>query len=190
MRYCILLLWIVFHGLRLLPASFNPAVSLPLYICDLLSFLMPFALLLRTRYLMSLLYFWGIGLSLQAILTPALALGPRHLEFWVFWFDHAPIMGMAIYMLIVHRFRPTRRDFDWAVCAGLFYIACILPINVVFNFNYGFLGQGSPNHPSLMDWLGPWPWRIGVMVALAWLVMALLLAPWTMARRYRSHRND
>lgn len=180
-----LLQWLIFHGWRLLPANFNPAWSLPIHICDILALLMPLAVIWRTRFLMAMLYFWGIGLSLQAILTPDLGAGPLSLIFWIFWLDHMAIVGVAMYMVIVHRFRPTLRDLGWAVKAGLVYLAGILPINVVFNFNYGYLGQGRPNQPSLIDWLGPWPWRVGVMVALAWLVMILLLMPWEVARQYR-----
>lgn len=178
-----LLQWLIFQGWRLLGDDFNPIWSLPLHICDIVSLLLPIALISQKRVLIAILYFWGIGLSLQAILTPDLGFGVLHLMFWIFWLHHTAIVGVALYMVIVHRFRPTRQDFGWAITAGLMYLAFILPINIAFDFNYGYLGQRNPSQPSLIDWLGPWPWRVGVMVALAWLVMALLLAPWEWMRR-------
>ena len=139
-----LLQWTVFHGWRLLPQNFHPASSWPLHVCDIVALLMPIALMRRDRFLMAILYFWGMGLSLQAILTPDLGLGPQSLMFWIFWLHHAAIVGVAIYMVVVHRYRPTRQDLSWAVGAGLVYLACVFPMNVVFDFNYGYVG----NHRS------------------------------------------
>jgi hypothetical integral membrane protein (TIGR02206 family) len=173
-----LLLWIAFHGWWLLPVNFDPARSLPLHICDIVAFLMPLALIWRKRILIALLYFWGIGFSGQGLLTPDLQLGLLSPIFWIFWFYHATIVGAAVYMVVVHRFRPTWRDYQWAVKAGLVYLVCVFPINAIFGFNYGYLGKSRPSQPSLIDWLGPWPWRVGIMVILSWLGMTLLFAPW------------
>ncbi|MEO1403361.1 MAG: TIGR02206 family membrane protein [Cyanobacteria bacterium J06635_1] len=159
-----LLLWIIFHGWWLLPPNFDPAYSLPIHLCDIVALLMPLAILWRNQRLLALLYFWGIGFSAQGLLTPDLQLGALSLLFWLFWLHHATIVGAAVYIVVVHRFRPTPRDFRWAVSMGLFYVACIFPINACFGFNYGYLGDQSPGQPSVIDWLGPWPWRVGVIV--------------------------
>lgn len=180
-----LLLWIAFHGWGLLPANFDPAQSFPLHICDIAALLVPLTLIWRKRYLIALLYFWGIGFSFQGVLTPDLQVGVLSPLFWLFWFHHATIVGAAIYMVVVHRFRPTRRDYHWAVRFGLFYLACVFPLNATFGFNYGYLGNLRSSQPSLIDWLGPWPWRVGVMVTLAWIKMTLLLAPWEWIRHKR-----
>lgn len=178
-----LLLWIAAHGWWLLPANFNPARSLPIHICDIVAFLTPLAVIWQKRELITLLYFWGIAFSLQGLLTPDLQVGLLSPWFWLFWLDHAVIVGASVYMVVVHRFRPTRRDCCWAVRAGLVYFACVFPINAFFGFNYGYLGNSRPNQPSLIDWLGPWPWRVGFMIVLAWLAMCLLLAPWEWMRQ-------
>ena len=177
-----LLLWLIFYGWRLLPANFAPASSLPFHICDIVGLLMPLALLLRKRRLIALLYFWGIGFSLQGLLTPDLHFGLLNPLFWFFWVHHGAIVGTAVYMVVVHRFHPTRRDYHWGIRAGLIYLACVFPINVIFGFNYGYLGNQRPGQPSLIDWLGPWPWRVGIMVALSWLGMTLLFMPWELIR--------
>ncbi|MGF1514581.1 MAG: TIGR02206 family membrane protein [Elainellaceae cyanobacterium] len=172
-----LLVWVAFHGWRLLPPNFDPARSLPIHICDLAALLVPLALIWRRRYLVALLYFWGLGFSLQGLITPDLNAGIGSPWFWLFWLHHATIVGAALYIVIVHQFRPTRKDYRWAVRAGLCYLAFVFPLNAVFGFNYGYLGNLRSSQPSLLDWLGPWPWRVLAMVALAWLGMALLLAP-------------
>lgn len=181
-----LLLWIFVHIWRLWPTHFNPAWSLPLHLCDLMTLLVPLTLLGRQRRWISLLYFLGLALSLQGLLTPDVQHGLLHPEFWLFWFDHASIVGTAIYMVVVHQFRPTRRDYYWAVQAGLMYVIFVFPIDAIWGFNYGYLGNAYPNQPTLIDWLGPWPWRVGVMVVLAGLVMFLLLLPWERQRHKSS----
>ena len=177
-----LLLWIGFYSWWLLPTNFNPATSFPLHICDIVALLVPLALLSKQRRLVALLYFWGIGFSLQGIITPDLQMGFLSLYFWLFWLHHAAIVGAAVFMVVVHRYRPTRKDFHWVVGVGLAYLALVVPINAAFGFNYGYLGRSLPSQPSLLDWLGPWPWRVGAMAVLSWLGMTLLLLPWEWLR--------
>ena len=45
------------------------------------------------------------------------------------------------------------------------YLALILPFDLLTGFNYGYVGPAKPLNASLLDWLGPWPWRIGAMMA-------------------------
>jgi uncharacterized membrane protein YwaF len=84
--------------------------------------------------------------------------------------------------------RPTRKDFHWVVGVGLAYLALVVPINGAFGFNYGYLGRSLPSQPSLLDWLGPWPWRVGAMAVLSWLGMTLLLLPWEWLRPKATQR--
>lgn len=177
-----LLLWIALHGWWLLPANFDPARSLPLHICDIAALLVALAFIWRRRCLIALLYFWGIGFSCLGLLIPDLQVGLLSPLFWLFWLHHATIVGAAIYMAVVHRFRPTRRDYHWAVRVGLLYVACVFPINAAFGFNYGYLGDFHLGQFPLINWLGPWPWRVGIMVFLAWSGMTLLFIPWEWGR--------
>lgn len=140
---------------------------------------------MRSRFLVGILYFWGIGLSLQGIITPDLGMGPLTVIFWIFWLHHTAIVGAAVYMLVVHRFRPRRKDLYWSVVAGLAYLVVVFPIDAVFGFNYGYLGPRNPSQPTLIDVLGPWPWRVGLMAGLAGVVMGLLLLPWEVVRWWR-----
>jgi hypothetical integral membrane protein (TIGR02206 family) len=180
-----LTLWVVANGWWLLPRNFDAAHNLPIQVCDITSFLIPFAYWSRKRALLALIYFWGIGLSLQAVLTPDIEVGPSSLDFWVFWFHHSLTVGTAAYMVIVRGYRPAWWDYRLAVGCGLLYVAIMLPVDIVFDVNYGYVGNMRPSQPSLIDVLGPWPWRVGVMVILACAVMALMVLPWHWARKGR-----
>jgi hypothetical integral membrane protein (TIGR02206 family) len=185
-----LLLWIVGNGAWILRLEIDWAYELPLHVCDITSILVPFAYWFRKRGFVTLIYFWGITLSVQAIITPVLSIGPATIGFWVFWLHHTTAVATAFYMVIVHGFRPTWRDYGVAVLAGAIYVVVILPIDVVFGFNYGFLGDARPNQATLLDVLGPWPWRVGVMTGLSYAVWALMVLPWEWGRRFGRHRRE
>lgn len=170
--------WAVANGVQLAPGYFVAASNLPLQACDLAGILAPLALWRRTRLLLGVLYFWGVGFSVQAILTPDLAEGPAQAEFWMFWVPHANLTGAACYALVVERFRPGWRECLQAYGLAVLYLVFILPFDLVTGFNYGYVGPQTLEQPTLLDALGPWPWRIAGMMAVALTGFVLLLLPW------------
>lgn len=176
--------WQVFVTIRwLLPGNYDVGVSLPLHVCDLAAWIAPFALLLQTRWLRTMLYFWGFGFSTEAFITPILDHGPGHIHFWLFWGGHTLIVGAALYDVVVCAFRPRFRDFLLATAISFAYAAVVIPLNLALDVNYGYLGATTPEAATLLDHLGPWPWRIVWMVLLGELLMLLLWAPWAIAGR-------
>lgn len=165
-------------GWNLLPARFALERSLPLQICDLAAACSALALLLERRWLLAIAYFWGLALSLQGLVQPDLAHGPATLAFWLFWLHHALIVGVAVYVVAVRGYRPSAADLRLAIAAGVAYVAVVLPVDLWLDANYGYLGRGRPAQRTLLDYLGPWPWRVGAMVALGAAVMTLLWLPW------------
>lgn len=163
---------------NLTPGQASLARSLPLQICDWAAICSALALLVDRRWLASIAYFWGLALSIQGLVQPDLAAGPTSLAFWLFWIHHALIVGVAVYVVAVRGFRPTSRDLFVAMGAGLAYVALVFPLDLVLEVNYGYLGQGLPSQPTILDWLGPWPWRVVAMIALGAGVMVLLYLPW------------
>jgi hypothetical integral membrane protein (TIGR02206 family) len=162
---------------NLMPSRISLATSLPLQICDLAALCSAVALVSRGRFVAAIAYFWGLALSIQGLLQPDLAGGPHSLSFWLFWLHHALIVGAAMYLVAVRDFRPTLRDLLMALGAGVVYVAVVFLIDMLLGVNYGYLGQALPSQPTLLDWLGPWPWRVLVMVALGVAAMSLLLVP-------------
>jgi hypothetical integral membrane protein (TIGR02206 family) len=170
---------------NLAPSRLSLARSLPLQICDLAALCSAFALLTPSRRLASVAYFWGLALSIQGLLQPDLSAGPASQEFWLFWVHHALIVGTALYLVLVRRFRPEWRDLRWAVSAAVAYAILIFLFDLLLDVNYGYFGKGMPSQPTLLNWLGPWPWRVLVMIALGVVVMCILFVPWL-----RKHRVD
>ena len=161
------------HGL-------DPATGLPLHICDLNLLAGPLALLTGTRWLRATLYFWTFGLTLQAFIQPALTLGPTSPVFWWFWAAHSIVVASAVYDLAVLGFRPQWRDLARAYAVSALYVAVIVPVDLLFGANYGYIGNPPPGVaiPPFVDALGPWPLRAGIVVVLGAVAFALLALPW------------
>lgn len=156
-------------------SNWDPAISLPLHVCNIASLLAPVALLVRARWLRVVLYFWGLGLSTQAFLTPLVNEGAA---FWLFWINHTQIIGAAVYLLVVEGYRPDWRDYRTITLINVGYAIFITAFNLAFGFNYAYIGNDLPEATTLMHKLGPWPWRIFVAWAIVQSLFAAMVAVW------------
>lgn len=170
----------------MLPENFQAEKSLPLQLCDIADLLVPLVWFFQWRKPAALVYFWGMAFSTQAFITPALTQGPSSPAFWFFWMTHAMIVGTACFTVAAGGFRPMWPDYVWAMGMALLYVCVVLPVDVLFGFNYGFVGNSLPEHGGLAGHLGPWPWRVLALLAVAFLVSSLLLLPWVFVRARES----
>ena len=177
--------WVTTYTFLLFPPLHDPARTYPFQLCHLAALAAALLLITGWRPLQAIVYFWGLGLCTHALITPALGEGPALYPFWFFWSTHGLIVGVALYDLLARGYRPTLRDFGLACAAAAVYFAAVLPLNLAFGWNYGFVGPSRPEVKTIVDFLGPWPQRLALIVAIVALVMALLLAPWEVARRWK-----
>lgn len=181
--YANLALFIVIRLYLITPSQFKWSVWPPLGMCDIVSLLASIKLLNRdSRWLSIALYYGGVGLCTNALITPDLAEGPREFEFWAFWLRHAGIIAVALYDLVVLGFRPGWSDWRRACVLGFCYIAAVSAINVPLGFNFGFMGDSLPGKPSVLDVLGPWPLRLVWVVLIAGSLWALMTLPFAWRR--------
>ncbi len=183
-----LLNWLVQTGYYAL-LDWDPTVSLPLHICDLAALLGPLALLTRYRPLRSLLYFWAFAFTTQGLITPTLEHGPATAAFWLFWCNHAGVVGLAVYDTAVRRYRPALADLLQVAALSFAYIAVIFPINVVMHWNYAFVGPSRPSAPTIIDALGPWPRRVPVILFMGFMMMVHVYLPWPLLHHLRHRRG-
>jgi len=150
--------------------------------CDLTSLAAPLVLLTRARLLRTLLYFWGLGLSIQALITPTIEEGPLYVAFWLFWLTHAAIIATAGYDLVAWRFRPTFRDAVIAIVACTVWLGVVLTVDLALAANYGYVGNATPDRPTVIDKLGPWPLRVYKMYAAMIVLFLAMWFPWWLVR--------
>lgn len=164
----------------LLPSNFTWSRSMPLHICDLAGFAAPLALLLPWRTPRVMLYFWGLVLSSQGLITPVLTEGPSRPIFWFFFVTHAVIIGSAIYDVAARGFEPTWRDWRLAVGITAAFIASMFLLNLATGWNYAYVGRGSTSQTTAVDFLGPWPWRVPLIALLGFIGFTAAMLPWAL----------
>jgi hypothetical integral membrane protein (TIGR02206 family) len=150
--------------------------NLPVQICDLAWLVAGVALLTRRPRWSALLYYWGLTLCLQGVLTPDLDQVFPDPLFFGFWFRHLAPVWAAVY-LIGARAGPSWRGYRFAVTLTAAWAATMLTLNAASGSNYGFLNAKPASH-SLLDFLGPWPWYVAVEMVLIVSVWALITWPW------------
>ncbi|MDF1860242.1 MAG: TIGR02206 family membrane protein [Verrucomicrobiales bacterium] len=173
-----LLTWVLSVGFWLHPSVLDWSVALPLHFCHFANLFGAVAILRKTRIAQSLLYFWGFGLCSWALLTPSLSSGPATLWFWVFWFYHLCIPLTLAWVLVVDRFRPTFSDLKRTLLVTFAFTGALFLLNLATGWDYGFVGEGKPNHPSPIDFLGPYPLRVIWMLIIGTAIFSLLYLPW------------
>ncbi len=167
--------------------DFSKLNALPLHLCDVAAFAGAVALLWRKPLAAELCYFFGLTGTLQGMITPALRQDFPHLRFFAFFLGHCGVVVAALYLVCGLGMKPRanapQRMLGWL----LVYAAGAGAINALLRTNYGFLCQKPPS-PSLMDVLGPWPWYVGALGALGWVIFTLLNLPFLRRQRDRSGR--
>lgn len=161
--------------------------SVPLQLTDLATVAGAYALWTQRHWAAALVYYWGLTLSVQALISPVLR-GPDFpdYQFLAFWAIHLLVVWAAIYLTWGRGFRPTWRDYRFVVAATFAWAAITLTFNSIAGTNYGFLNR-KPGTASLLDLFGPWPVYVLVATVLILVVWALMTWPWErMARRIPS----
>jgi hypothetical integral membrane protein (TIGR02206 family) len=174
--------------LQLLPGDFDPGTSLPLQLCDLAWMCAVWALWTRNRYATALVYFWGLTLTVQGIITPSLGETFPDPRYFMFWGMHFGTVWAAVYLTFGLKVPVTWRTYRFAVACTSVWAVTVMVVNALAGTNYGYL-NGKPSSSSLLDVMGPWPAYVVVEVFLLVTVWALMTWPWTAAAR-RSGRKD
>lgn len=127
--------------------------SLPLQLCDLALFAVALTLIKHYQWVWELAYFWGLGGSLQAVLTPDLGVTFPDYAFIKFFLSHGLIVAGVIFLAAGLRrtitFKSAVRVFVITNVYGLF----VLFFNRLAGTNYMYLME-KPTQPSLLDYAG------------------------------------
>ncbi len=153
---------------------------LPMQLCDWAILVVIVALWTRRRSWFEVAYFWGIGGTLQAILTPNLPYGFPDFRFFSFFISHCGIIIGIVFLMQVHRLRPypfsILRVFVWTE----FYFLLTLLADKATGFNYGFLLH-KPEAATLLSLLSDWrPLYLFQMHLLALVFFVVLYLPFAL----------
>lgn len=173
------------YAVAVVYSMFPPSIerSVPLHLTDLATVVSAYAWWSQRHCAHALMYYWGLVLSVQALISPALR-GPDfpHYQYLGFWFIHLVVVWGAVYLTWGRGIRPNWRSYRIAVAVTSAWMVVTFAFNRLTGSNYGFL-NGKPSTGSLLDVLGPWPLYVVVGAVAVFVLWALMTWPWTRAAR-------
>lgn len=170
-------LWQVANGV------WSPAYSLPLHLCTLSVPVAALMLATRNFTLFQLLYFWGFAGATQAMLTPDLQANGYnfpHFRFWIFFTSHGSIYLAVVFAMVGFGYRPTWRSILVTLLITNLLLIPVGLVNWLTGGNYMYVAR-KPEFASLIDLLGPWPWYILAIQAIAVVAFVLVYLPYAAA---------
>ncbi len=153
---------------------------LPLQMCGASVFLVIALLLWHKRLIFELVFFWGLGGASVALITPDVAYPFPHPLYISYFTSHAMIVIGVLYMMVNFGYRPTLRSLGGTVVFSNGYLLLVFPLNHYLGTNFLYVSE-KPEAMTLLDALGPWPWYILGMEAIALFIFCGLYTPYLIA---------
>ena len=189
--YVLAALLLAQEGVQLLLEAKRAGLSvelLPLQLCTMAVYLTAWMLISRAPRVYEVVYFWGLGGSTQALVTPDLAQGFPAPAFLLFFLGHGLVIVGVLYGAIVFRLRPYPASILRVIALTLAAAAAVFFVNLWLGTNFMYL-MAKPPHPSLLDWFGPWPWYWLGLIGVGLITFLVLYMPFLIADRIRRRRD-
>ncbi len=163
--------------------------TLPMQMCDWAMVVIVITLASGNRRWFEVAYFWGIGGTLQAVLTPNLRAGFPDLRFLSFFVAHGGIIVSVVFLMLTRRMRPYPMSIVRAFLWSELYFLVALSIDLATGVNYGFLLH-KPEAFSLLSFLSDnWALYLVQMHGLALAFFAVLYLPFALYDWFRAARG-
>src|SRR5205809_2881368 len=125
---------------------------LPLQMCDWGMVVVIVAMCTGKQRWFEVAYFWGIGGTVQAVLTPNLRFGFPDWRFISFFTSHCGIIVGVIFLMLIRRYRPHPMSIVRVWLWSEFYFVVTLIFDELTGVNYGFLLH-KPEAFSILSFL-------------------------------------
>lgn len=163
--------------------------SLPLDLCRINELLCAVMLIARSRQIFRVAYFWAMAGSVAAMLTPDLAPGFPTPQFLLFFLGHGLVVLAVIHAVFGFGFTLAPRDVGFALAVTGVYTALMAVVNLLLDANYLFLRE-KPAEAAIVGALGPWPYYVLGLMAIAVAACWLVYLPFPLARRIRRRSHN
>ncbi|EQA35585.1 TIGR02206 family protein [Leptospira inadai serovar Lyme str. 10] len=158
--------------------------DLPMEFCDWAMIATTLALITRKRTVSELSYFWVLGGSIQAAITPNLQFNFPHAYFFLFFIGHSGLIIAALYLVFGLKLYPRKGSIGRVFLYSQIYFIVALLLDFRLDTNYGFL-RYKPANGSFLDYLGEWPFYLLSLQILGIGVILLLYFPFYIRRTNR-----
>ena len=161
---------------------------LPMQLCDWGMVVVLVAMWTGNQRWFEVAYFWGIGGTLQAVLTPNLRYGFPDWRFISFFTLHCGIIIGVVFLMLTRRYRPYLMSIVRVFLWSELYFVVTLITDKLTGFNYGFLLH-KPEAFSILSFLSDsWPLYLLQMHGLALSFFLGLYAPFAIYDLVRCNR--
>ncbi len=151
--------------------------SLPLELCDATLCVTVIASWTLNATAFDLAYYGALAGTSMAVMTPDLWEPFPSFSTVQFFIAHGLVIVAVLYLVWSGEARP-RPGSIWRAMLGLNVFAAFAGLfDFIFGTNYMYL-RAKPDNPSLLDYLGPWPWYVAVCELVALSLFALLYLPY------------
>lgn len=176
--------WIGEYVADVVLGTWTVQYDLPLQLTDAVSVTAAIALWTRRTLAVELVYFWSLTASLQALLTPDLAYNFPSVYYFTYFIYHIGAVVAACLLVFGCQLYPRRGAALRVFALTLAFTALAGTGDIITGGNYMYL-SAKPEHSSLLNLMGSWPWYIAetVVLALAMLLALEALTNWL-------HRRD
>ena len=161
---------------RLFCGQWRMGTSLPLHLCGAAIVLGAFMLINKNYRLYEIVYFWGLGGAIQALLQPDITYPFPHYRFFQFFVSHGLIVTVSLYGTFSFNFRPRLKSVLRVFGITNIYLVFIVGFYYIFDGNYLFICH-KPETASLLDFFGPWPWYVLVLEVVAFISFFIYYLP-------------
>ena len=166
--------------------TWTAETSLPLALCNAGVVVAAIACWWRMPLLVELTYFIGLAGTLQAVLTPDLAVAFPHLVFFEYVVGHVGIVLAGLFLVVGMRLAPRPGAVLRVFAITAAYTAFVGLIDGVTGANYMFLRR-PPGEWTLLRLLGPWPWYVVSAAGVALVLLTVLDLPFRRGRSAGRH---
>jgi len=159
----------------------GPVENLPIGVCGWAVIFCSFMVIGKSQTLFDIAYFWLLSGSLFALLTPTplTYTGPTRFRYYQFWLEHTLGYVAVLYMIFVHKMRPTIRSAVrsylvlWAMVLFAYWVNSMIP-----GANYLYMARPEAA-PSVLDILPPnFLLRTAIMCLVITAMYVLAYLPW------------
>lgn len=163
------------------------SINLPFQLCSLSLYLCTIMLLTKSYRIFEISFFVSMTGAFVAIITPELFFGFPHFRYFQFFTAHIAIVLSCLYMVWIEEYTVTYASVLKSLAALNIIAFFIFLINITIDANYMFLVH-KPVNPSPIDLLGPYPWYIFSLEAVAFVLFSLVYLPFShLKKRLFSH---
>lgn len=153
----------------------NIRFILPLQLCSFAFMLSGLMMIRKSHAIFSVVYFMGLIGGIAGLFIPAWDIDPTSFRYWEFYSGHSLIILNSFYMIAVHRFTISLKDYGVGLLVTSLIGVATIPVNIVLGTNYFFSWNG-PSELGLQAWVQPTYYFIWQIVLAA--AFFIFYAPW------------